>query len=160
MPRTAHQNRTAAVHVLALLDVAGEDGLTREEIMAGLGLPWKIDWFNAIMRHARRQAATLGRVIPRPTGYVDASRGYQAHCYRLTNLLGAVDGAQGARAGLLVALADTLTRQKTQAATLSVLRSSTALTPLIRKRLVAAHTVAEAEVVRIELLIDQIELVP
>lgn len=160
MARTVSQNRTAAVHALSLLDAAGEDGLTREEIMVGLGLPMRLDWFNAIMRWARETAASLGKVIPRPTGYVDPSRGDQAYTYRLTNLMGDVNGTEGARAGIIVALTDTLSRQRTQAATLNLLRASSVLTPKVRSKLVAAHTVAEAEVIRIENLIEQIELVP
>lgn len=158
--RSAAQNRNDGMRTLSFLDAMGEDGATREEIMTNLGLPWRIDWFNAIMRHARKQAATLDQVIPRPTGFVDPTRGTQAHCYRLTGVMGDATGSSGARAGLLVALTDTLTRQRTQAATLAVLRRSPVLTTKTRRKLTDAHTVAVAEVVRIENLIEQIELVP
>jgi hypothetical protein len=160
MPRSAADNRNSAMHVLSYLDAIGESGATREEIMSHLGLPWRIDWFNAIMRHAREQAAVLGRVIPRPTGYVDPLRGDQAYCYRLTGVMGDMDGDVGARAGTVIALTDTLSRQRTQTATLKVLSTSGALTVAIRRELRRATTASEGQEVYLENLVSMVEMVP
>lgn len=144
-----------AVKMLDRLANAGPGGLGWRDASAASSTAmlfgYEYIWFRTVLAAARRLAASRGQVIPRPHDGVH---------YRLTDVIGPLDGTYGARAGIIVALGDTLTRQRTQVSTLAVLRSNQTVPPHIRARITRAHTMAAGEAARLEDLIDAVRSLP